>query len=607
MTGLGSAMSLVGLVGLAALPLPAPLPELPALPASRQAIPAASLRSEGTVLLINGQRQSARWQWLGNQERPAELWLPLEVLQGQLGFSSSAGTDGSLRLEWFGRSQEVTVQQQRSLDDEVAVNVAGLLESQGVFLQRRGQELLLELPPQPLAAVRSGPAGGPQRRLVLDLTAAGWLRQQEGGLLVGVQSSAAQRSQLEAFGLAARQESGGLRLQARGGTAISRSFTLGEPRRVVFDLQVPPGSSSAAAARPTPAAAVDIAAISAQLGPDVRWQQESRNLAGRTVLINSVRISPSTAPLSLQPLVSSGGMEGLSSLAQLARQQGAVAAINGGYFNRVRRLPLGAVRQDGRWLSGPILNRGVAAWRSGQVPRFGRLSLQEWLEDGQGRRTPLLTLNSGYVQRGYSRYTADWGPGYRPLSGNETALLLRGGRVMALLDAPQLAGGIGLRAGEELIVARGGLGLPWGVGESLTLRSSPSNDLGLEPFVIGGGPLLLSDGRVVLDGAAESFGQAFLQQGAPRTVVASDGSLLWLITLHSGEGGGPTLPETAQLLAAMGLRDALNLDGGSSTGLVLAGQHLVKGRGVAGSVHNALGLVPINRRSGSQAAAQLPE
>jgi hypothetical protein len=41
----------------------------------------------------------------------------------------------------------------------------------------------------------------------------------------------------------------------------------------------------------------------------------------------------------------------------------------------------------------------------------------------------------------------------------------------------------------------------------------------------------------------------------------------------------------------MGLRDALNLDGGSSTGLVMGGSHTVKGRGVAGSVHNGLGLV----------------
>jgi hypothetical protein len=56
---------------------------------------------------------------------------------------------------------------------------------------------------------------------------------------------------------------------------------------------------------------------------------------------------------------------------------------------------------------------------------------------------------------------------------------------------------------------------------------------------------------------------------------------------------GPTLLEAAVALQRLGLRDALNLDGGSSTGLVMGGRHTVKGRGVAGSVHNALGLVPV--------------
>ena len=55
---------------------------------------------------------------------------------------------------------------------------------------------------------------------------------------------------------------------------------------------------------------------------------------------------------------------------------------------------------------------------------------------------------------------------------------------------------------------------------------------------------------------------------------------------------GPTLLETALLLQQQGARDALNLDGGSSTGLVLGQEQTVKGRGVAAAVHNGLGLVP---------------
>ena len=70
--------------------------------------------------------------------------------------------------------------------------------------------------------------------------------------------------------------------------------------------------------------------------------------------------------------------------------------------------------------------------------------------------------------------------------------------------------------------------------------------------------LLLLDGRVVLDGAAERFGSAFLTQGAPRTVIGSDGQRLWLLTLQGVEDEGPTLAETAVLLQRLGLRDALN-------------------------------------------------
>jgi hypothetical protein len=285
-------------------------------------------------------------------------------------------------------------------------------------------------------------------------------------------------------------------------------------------------------------------------------------------------------------------MEGLSSLQQLAARQDALVAINGGFFNRTKRLPLGALKVDGSWLSGPILNRGAVAWRPGSMPRFGRLSLDEWISDRNGLRQPVLVVNSGYLQRGLSRYTADWGPAYRALSGNERALLLQGGRVQSLHDPDQLEQGVALRPGDTLVVARGGVELPWNVGDALSLVSRPSADLGSEPFVIGGGPLLLNDGQIVLDGPRESFSAAFLQQGAPRTVIASDGRQLWLITLEGRSDAGPSLVESARLLRQLGLQDALNLDGGSSTGLVMGGVMTVKGRGVAGSVHHGLGLVP---------------
>jgi hypothetical protein len=577
-------------------PPPVPAPSLaPSALSSPQSSPASldlGGAHRGGRLAINALEQRARWLWLGDGSSPAELWLPLEVLQNQLGVSSVSRADGQLELQWYGRSLPLSSQRQRSLDDEVAVEVAGLLRDVGVAVQRDGERLSLTLPPPPLLGLRLGNAG---RRLVLDLATPAALRSDPSGLLVGVRARPDQLAALQGLGLGATMEANGLGLAtglrlAAGSIATARVFTLGGPSRVVIDLSSPAGASagaSAAAGASEPPQRLD-PRLQALLGQELRWQRLVRS----GVRINAVQLDPRHSSLQLQLLTGDRGMEGLNSLLKLAQNQDALVAINGGFFNRVRRLPLGAIKRDGRWLSGPILNRGVIAWQSGELPRFGRLRLEEWAE-GAGERIPLQVLNSGYVQRGVSRYTADWGPIYRALSDNETGLLLRSGRVLARLEAPQMALGVPLAEGDSLLVARAGANLPWNGGEAVEIASLSSEPLlGLAPSVLGGGPLLLEQGRLALNGTAEGFSSAFLSQGAPRTVVASDGTRLWLITLEGSEDAGPTLAQAAQLLLQLGLRDALNLDGGSSTGLVMGGTMPVMGRGVVGAVHHGLGLVP---------------
>jgi hypothetical protein len=537
----------------------------------------------GNQLTINGRSQRAAWLWLAEEQGGAQqLWLPLEVLQGQLGFSSRSRSDGSLDLEWFGRGLLVPPAQQRSLDDEVAVDVAALLQANGVGMSARDGRLDLVMPPARLLRVRSSELPG-RRRVVLDLDQPALVRLSDERVLLGLSSDPDQQQRLAGLGLNGRQLAEGLSL---GGVRPSRVFTLGEPARVVLDLPATGGAAEARDSTP-----ID-PRLQALLGRGLQWDRQERQLPGGRMRITSVRLDPRQGPLELRPLSRGDGMEGLSSLTELARRRDALVAINGGYFNRVRRLPLGAIKDNGEWLSGPILNRGVVAWEPRSLPRFGRLRLDESLLDRQGRSWALTVVNSGYVQRGISRYTAAWGPLYRPLSGAETGALLRAGVVAARLDSQTLTAGVPLRPGDSLLVARGGAELPWPEGEPLSLSSRPSDPIGQASQVIGGGPLLLQEGRIVLNGAIEGFSPAFLSQGAPRTVIGSDGSQLWLVTLEGVDQDGPTLQDTALLLQQLGLRDALNLDGGSSTGLVMGGNHAVRGRGVAGRVHHGLGLVP---------------
>ena len=571
-----------------------PLLPPPPLPAPQRTAPLRSGRAsaEGSTLVLNGQRQQARWLL----ER-GDLWLPLEVLEGQLGVSRREGPNNSLELEWFGAELSIPANRRRSLDDEVAVPVTELLDRLGVSIRPLGKtELSLDLPAQPLQALRSRDSGISGRRIVFDLNRPAMVRSGDGQLSIGIESSSEQQAQLRALGLSPQQQGGWLSLRV----PTSERLTLAGPWRLVLDLPASETSEQAQGQSVTPPRDNRLALLQSQgLAIDRKLVQ----LGTRQVLINSVRLDPRRTPLDLRPLNNPGGMKGLSSLSQLARSEAALIAINGGYFNRVNRLPLGALKDNNQWLSGPILNRGVVGWGQAELPQFGRLRLEQSVIDAQRRRWPVVSINSGYVQKGLARYTADWGPRYQPITGSEMAVLLRNGTVSERFEAGQLSAGVALRPGEQLIVGRGGVSVPWLPGELLSLESKPSSGVGQKPNVLGGGPLLLKDGQVVLNGAAEGFSSGFIAQAAPRTVIGSDGRQLWLITLQGVNNAGPTLLETALLMRQEGLVDALNLDGGSSTGLVLADVHTVKGRGVAAAVHNGLGLVQRGGSPGQRALA----
>ncbi|GCE64546.1 hypothetical protein OMCYN_00462 [cyanobiont of Ornithocercus magnificus] len=302
----------------------------------------------------------------------------------------------------------------------------------------------------------------------------------------------------------------------------------------------------------------------------------------------------SSDAFALLPLVQRGSQQGLYTLAQLAASsQAVVVAINGGFFNRTRQLPLGALKRDGVWLSGPILNRGAIGWSTEGPLHFGRLRLKQKLQVKGGQSWDLGYLNSAFVRSGLSRYTSAWGPRYQALSGEEKALLIRNGSVVSQFKQSELDLGIPIADAENLLVSRGRGLLPAAIGDQVVFHLKTSDPLGDLPNVLGAGPLLLQGSRIVLSGQEEGFNPTFLRQAAPRSVVAQDARSLWLVAITDGGSGSPTLLETALALLQLRLSDALNLDGGSSTSLLLVDHLLLTGRGIAPRLQNALGLVAL--------------
>ena len=332
--------------------------------------------------------------------------------------------------------------------------------------------------------------------------------------------------------------------------------------------------------------------------PGLRWRQQLMNLDQARFPVVWLEID-SHAGIKLKPiLANSDTLVGTAPLIQTAQKYLAVAAINGGFFNRNNRLPLGAIRLDSLWLSSPILNRGAIAWNDSGQFYINRLTLQETLIGTDNNvQLPLSTLNSGYIQSGIARYTPVWGKTYAPLSDHEIILVVQQNQV-----SDRISGG---KAGETAIsIPQDGYLLALR-GQAVnraselpvnsfvrTVSSTLPTDFSNYPQILGAGPLLLQNRQIVLNAKGEQFSNAFIAEKAIRSGICttSAGNLIIAAVHHRAGGQGPTLAEHAQLMKLLGCVDALNLDGGSSTSLYLGGQLLDRSVSTAARVHNGIGV-----------------
>ena len=84
------------------------------------------------------------------------------------------------------------------------------------------------------------------------------------------------------------------------------------------------------------------------LAEGITWQQQFIRLGKNTFPVTWLEIDPKSPKISLKPIATNlNGLEGTGSVVNLANLWQASAAINGGFFNRNTKQPLGAIRQEG--------------------------------------------------------------------------------------------------------------------------------------------------------------------------------------------------------------------------------------------------------------------
>jgi exopolysaccharide biosynthesis protein len=112
----------------------------------------------------------------------------------------------------------------------------------------------------------------------------------------------------------------------------------------------------------------------------------------------------------------------------------------------------------------------------------------------------------------------------------------------------------------------------------VTLDNYIAEEWKILEHIVGGAPLLIKNGKVIEDYSPEQVLKSFVTRRHPRTAVGVRATGEWVFVVVDGRFlgifGGMTIPTLAQFMLGLGCVDAVNLDGGSSSTLVLEG-HII--------------------------------
>jgi hypothetical protein len=339
------------------------------------------------------------------------------------------------------------------------------------------------------------------------------------------------------------------------------------------------------------------------LMPGVTYERQVQFTTHGPVAVH-VMLAPRPGGLwSLRPHASKGvaqGRERLTTMQRALSEEATVAGVNGDLFTLPDGRPHGALMSSGVLMTPPHSDRSsIGIARDGSL-RVERVQLfGTWR--GTGQRRP-VQLNGLPGANGVALFTPSWGPVTPAVPGATVAVVHP---LPAALPNADLTGRV-VHVGQNgpvalppdgaVLVGRGSgaqrLAEEAPVGGEVTVRLLLNPDWRDVPEALGGGPLLVRDGRAVFR-HGEVFPTTLLQRG-PRAAVGQlrDGRIV-LAVVDGGRRGysvGMTAFDLAHVLVRVGAVTAAGLDGGDSATMAFDGRLLSRPSDASGerAIANAL-------------------
>ncbi len=284
---------------------------------------------------------------------------------------------------------------------------------------------------------------------------------------------------------------------------------------------------------------------------------------------------------------------GAETTSSLATRHGALAAVNAGFFRVVgtyRGEPDGLLVVNGKLLSEPVRSgAALALTNAGGSTKaaFARVAIQAVLKLNHKEKMPINGFNRPRQADELIVFTPEF---HRTTltAPDGIEVIVRNGRVREWRDGKgsQVIPPNGFVLSANGTAKQGLSKLRRGMKVEINTQINATPSLPFAPeALLGGGPILLVKGQTQTD--PDGFNPtSFVNSRHPRTAIGTrkDGALV-LVTVDGRQpkkSVGMTIPELATLMRELGCEDALNLDGGGSTTMVIRNQ-------VVNSVSDATG------------------
>lgn len=277
------------------------------------------------------------------------------------------------------------------------------------------------------------------------------------------------------------------------------------------------------------------------------------------------------AGYALRPVLSNDSVAGIEALSEMAARSQAVAMINGPYYMRSGEI-LGLLKIDQTLVSTPDTPRtSFGVLPDGKII-FDSPAFTGHVELPDKTKIPIDGVNRGRGESElilYNTYYAYW----TLTVGGGREFLVRDGRIVDIRNDNSV-----ISEGTVVLSASGRqawLMADLKIGDPLKIVQTLGPVWDKVTQAVGAGPCLVKNGEIYMTTLGEEFGSDVAGGRAPRTAlgITKDGkALLVVVDGRSRSSVGYTLLELARFMLEQGAVEAMNLDGGGSSQMIIGSQ-----------------------------------